>query len=63
MTISLGRLSAFPCFSVINELIGNQNGVVGGYVTVFKDEVEGCKPGRLYLERNAPVRFSANRRE
>ena len=42
MTISLGRLSAFPCFSVINELIGNQNGVVGGYVTVFKDEVEGA---------------------
>ena len=42
MTISLGRLSAFPCFSVINELIGNQNGVVGGYVTVFKDEVEAA---------------------
>ena len=42
MTISLGRLSAFPCFSVINELIGNQNGVVGGYVNVFKYEVEGA---------------------
>lgn len=40
MTISLGRLSAFPCFSVINELIGNKNGVVGGYITVFEGEVE-----------------------
>ena len=27
---------------MINELIGNQNGVVGGYVTVFKDEVEAA---------------------
>ena len=50
MTISLGRLSAFPCFSVINELIGNQNGVVGGYVTVFKDEVEAAvKSNKAYV--------------
>lgn len=39
MTISLGQLSAFPCFSVVNELIGNRNGAVGGYITVFEDEV------------------------
>lgn len=55
MTISLGRLSAFPCFSVINELIGNQNGVVGGYVTVFKDEVEGAVNRVVSILKGTPL--------
>lgn len=37
-TISLGRLSAFPCFSVINELIGNNNGIIGGYMATFEEQ-------------------------
>ncbi len=37
-TISLGRLSAFPCFSVVNELLGSGNGIVGGYMAAFEDQ-------------------------
>lgn len=38
LSLSLGRFSSFPGFSVVNEMIGYNNGVVGGYVTPIKDE-------------------------
>lgn len=38
MTISLGRLSAFPCFCVVNDLIGSHNGLIGGYMATFEEE-------------------------
>ena len=38
MTISLGRLSAFPCFTVMNELIGCNNGIVGGYMATLEEQ-------------------------
>ncbi len=37
LTLSLGRFSSFPGFSVIYEMIGYNNGVVGGYVTPQKE--------------------------
>ena len=37
-TISLGRLSAFPCFTVVDELVGSKNGIVGGYMADFEDQ-------------------------
>lgn len=37
-TISLGRLSAFPSFSVVNELIGSHNGIIGGYMATFEEQ-------------------------
>lgn len=37
-TISLGRLSAFPCFSVVNELIGCRDGIIGGYMATFEEQ-------------------------
>lgn len=33
LTLSLGRFCAFPGFSVIYEMVGYNNGVVGGFVT------------------------------
>ena len=33
LTLSLGRFSSFPGFSVIYEMIGSNNGVAGGFVT------------------------------
>lgn len=55
MTISLGRLSAFPCFSVINELIGYKNGFVGGYVTLFEEEVREAVNRVADLLNGVPV--------
>ncbi|WP_293712277.1 sensor histidine kinase [uncultured Parabacteroides sp.] len=33
LTLSLGRFSSFPGFSVISDMIGHNYGVIGGYVT------------------------------
>lgn len=38
LTLSLGRFSSFPGFSVINEMIGYNYGVVGGYVTTQEEQ-------------------------
>ncbi|WP_455637836.1 ATP-binding protein [Parabacteroides sp.] len=38
LTLSLGRFSSFPGFSVINEMIGYNYGVVGGYVTTMEEQ-------------------------
>ena len=37
LTLSLGRFSSFPGFSVIYEMIGSNNGVVGGFVSPLED--------------------------
>lgn len=37
-TLSLGRLSAFPCFCVVNELLGSKNGIAGGYMASLEDQ-------------------------
>lgn len=37
LTLSLGRFSSFPGFSVIYEMVGSNSGVVGGYVTPLKE--------------------------
>lgn len=38
LTLSLGRFSSFPGFSVINEMIGYNYGVVGGYVSTTEEQ-------------------------
>lgn len=37
LTLSLGRFSSFPGFSVIYEMVGSNSGVVGGYVTPLEE--------------------------
>lgn len=37
-TISLGRLSAFPSFTVVDELLESKGGIVGGYMATFEDQ-------------------------
>ncbi len=38
LTLSLGRFSSFPGFSVLNEMVGYNYGVVGGYVTTQQEQ-------------------------
>lgn len=38
LTLSIGRFSSFPGFSVINEMIGYNYGIVGGYVTTLEEQ-------------------------
>ena len=38
LTLSLGRFSSFPGFSVIAEMIGHNYGVIGGYVTTLEEQ-------------------------
>lgn len=38
LSISLGHFGSFPGFSVINEMIGYNNGIVGGYVSLIQEE-------------------------
>lgn len=54
LTLSLGRFSSFPGFSVINEMIGYNYGVVGGYVTnTRRADHPGCPPYSRHIERSA----------
>lgn len=39
ITLSLGRLCAFPGFAVVDEVIGYTNGIVGGYVSPMEDQI------------------------
>lgn len=39
VTLSLGRLCAFPSFAVVDDVIGYTNGIVGGYVSPMKEQV------------------------
>lgn len=39
VTLSLGRLCAFPGFAVVDEVIGYTNGIVGGYVSPMDDQI------------------------
>lgn len=39
VTLSVGRLCAFPGFAVVDEAIGYTNGIVGGYVSPMKEQV------------------------
>lgn len=38
LTLSLGRFCSFPGFSVLNEMVGYNYGVVGGYVTTQQEQ-------------------------
>lgn len=38
LTLSLGRFSSFPGFSVLNEMVGYNYGVIGGYVTTQQEQ-------------------------
>lgn len=54
-TISLGRLSAFPCFSVINDLISYNDGIAGGYVTAFSEQAGEATNRIADILNGAPV--------
>lgn len=54
-TITLGRLSAFPSFSAIYEMIGYNNGVVGGYVTTFEEQGRNAAKRVKEILQGTPV--------
>lgn len=54
-TISLGRLSAFPVFSAVNDLIGYNEGIAGGYVTVFAAQAAEAANRIADILNGAPV--------
>lgn len=55
LTSTLGRLCAFPSFTVVNEVIGYNNGVVGGYVSPMEDQVRQAADRVAGLLSGAPV--------
>lgn len=55
LTLSLGRLCAFPSFAVINDVIGYTNGIVGGYVSPMKEQVLQAADRAAALLGNTPV--------
>lgn len=58
LTLSLGRFSSFPGFSVIYEMIGSNSGVVGGFVTPL-EELTTLAINRVadILNGTQPVKF------
>lgn len=55
MTLTLGRFCSFPSFSVVNELIGYDNGVIGGYVTPLEEQTQQVLDRAVAILRGTPV--------
>lgn len=55
MTLTLGRFCSFPSFSVVNELIGYDNGVIGGYVTPLEAQTQQMLERAVEVLTGTPV--------
>ena len=56
LTLSLGRFSSFPGFSVLNEMVGYNYGVIGGYVTTQQEQTTLAANRIADILNGAPVR-------
>lgn len=55
LTLRLGRLCPFPGFTTVDELIGNNSGIVGGYVSPLNEQIRLAADRMAGLLSGVPV--------
>lgn len=54
-TISMGRFSSYPSFSMINESVGYNGGFIGGYMTSLETQTKNAIQRSSYILKGTPI--------